>query len=61
MGHKVLTGHGAAIDTTTASGKLMFGISAAVAEFEREREPISGRSRAGLTSFRARGRNGGAP
>jgi DNA invertase Pin-like site-specific DNA recombinase len=31
----VLTGEGAAIDTTTASGKLVFGIFAALAEFER--------------------------
>ena len=36
IGLKVLTGEGAMIDTTTASGRLMFGISAALAEFERE-------------------------
>jgi DNA invertase Pin-like site-specific DNA recombinase len=36
MGLKVLTGQGAAIDTTTASGKLVFGIFAALTEFERE-------------------------
>ncbi|WP_425441650.1 recombinase family protein [Sinomonas mesophila] len=36
IGLKVLTGQGAAIDTTTASGKLVFGIFAALAEFERE-------------------------
>lgn len=35
VGLKVLTGQGAAIDTTTASGKLVFGIFAALAEFER--------------------------
>ena len=35
VGLKVLTGEGAAIDTTTASGKLVFGIFAALAEFER--------------------------
>jgi DNA invertase Pin-like site-specific DNA recombinase len=29
IGLKVLTGHGAAIDTTTAAGKLVFGIFAA--------------------------------
>src|SRR5262249_60501933 len=29
IGLKVLTGHGAAIDTTTPSGKLVFGIFAA--------------------------------
>jgi DNA invertase Pin-like site-specific DNA recombinase len=33
VGLKVLTGQGAAIDTTTASGKLVFGIFAALAEF----------------------------
>ena len=27
-------GHGAAVDTTTAAGKLVFGIFAALAEFE---------------------------
>ncbi len=36
IGFKVLTGHGAAIDTTTPSGKLVFGIFSALAEFERE-------------------------
>ncbi|MBN0734243.1 recombinase family protein, partial [Pseudomonas aeruginosa] len=34
VGLKVLTGHGAAVDTTTAAGKLVFGIFAALAEFE---------------------------
>lgn len=56
---KVLTGQGAAIDTTTASGKLVFGIFAALAEFEREL--ISERTTAGLAAARARGRNGGRP
>ena len=59
VGLKVLTGQGAAIDTTTAAGKLVFGIFAALAEFEREL--ISERTRAGLISARARGRMGGAP
>src|SRR5712691_137215 len=36
IGLRVLTGQGAAIDTTTAAGKLVFGIFAALAEFERE-------------------------
>lgn len=54
---KVLSGQGADIDTTTASGKLVFGIFAALAEFEREL--ISERTRAGLTAARVRGRSGG--
>ena len=59
IGLKVLTGHGAAIDTTTAAGKLVFGIFAALAEFEREL--ISERTMAGVASARARGRSGGRP
>ena len=59
IGLKVLTGQGAAIDTTTASGKLVFGIFAALAEYEREL--ISERTVAGLAAARARGRKGGAP
>lgn len=59
IGLKVLTGEGSAIDTTTASGKLVFGIFAALAEFEREL--ISERTIAGLASARARGRKGGRP
>ena len=59
IGFKVLTGHGASIDTTTPAGKLVFGIFAALAEFERDL--ISERTKAGLASARARGRKGGAP
>ncbi len=58
-GLRVLAGEGAAIDTTTANGRLMFGFFAALAEFEREL--IVERTRAGLASARARGRNGGRP
>ena len=57
VGLKVLTGQGAAIDTTTPPGKLVFGIFASLAEFERDL--ISERTRAGLASARARGRKGG--
>src|ERR1700693_400219 len=57
LGFKVLTGHGASIDTTTSAGKLVFGIFASLAEFERDL--ISERTKAGLASARARGRKGG--
>ena len=59
VGLKVLTGNGAQIDTTTANGKLFFGIFAALAEFEREL--IRERTKAGLEAARARGRKGGRP
>ncbi len=57
IGLKVLSCHGPTIDTTTAAGKLVFGIFAALAEFEREL--IVERTVTGLASARARGRNGG--
>ena len=59
VGLKVLAGQGMNLDTTTANGRLMFGFFAALAEFEREL--IVERTRAGLASARARGRNGGRP
>jgi DNA invertase Pin-like site-specific DNA recombinase len=59
VGFRVLTGQGANIDTTTANGKLVFGIFAALAEFERDL--IRERTLAGLASARARGRHGGRP
>lgn len=59
IGFKVMTGQGAQIDTTTPSGKLIFGFFAALAEFEREL--IKERTVAGLAAARARGRIGGRP
>lgn len=47
------------INTNTATGRFTFNIFASLAEFERE--IISERTRAGLTSARARGRKGGRP
>ncbi|MBM3120065.1 MAG: recombinase family protein [Chloroflexi bacterium] len=48
-----------AIDTTTTGGKLVFHIFGALAEFERN--VIRERTKAGLASARARGRQGGRP
>jgi len=59
VGLKVLAGAGAQIDTSTANGKLVFGIFASLAEFEREL--IRERTQAGLAAARARGRKGGRP
>ncbi|AKH99211.1 site-specific recombinase, DNA invertase Pin [Hoeflea sp. IMCC20628] len=56
VGFRVLSGQ-TPIDTSTAQGKLMFGIFASLAEFEREL--IRERTIAGLQSARARGRVGG--
>ncbi len=47
------------IDTATATGKLVFHVFAALAEFERNL--ISERTQAGLSAARARGRLGGRP
>jgi DNA invertase Pin-like site-specific DNA recombinase len=59
IGFRVLSGQGTTIDTSTAGGRLIFGIFAALAEFEREL--IRESTIAGLSSARARGRNGGRP
>src|SRR3546814_5879508 len=45
------------IDTTTPSGRMVFGIFATLAEFERDM--IRERTMAGLAAARARGRKGG--
>lgn len=48
-----------AIDTTSASGELIFNVFAALAQFERRL--IAERTKAGLAAARARGRFGGRP
>ena len=48
-----------AIDTTSASGELVFNIFSSMAQFERRL--IQERTQAGLASARARGRVGGRP
>jgi DNA invertase Pin-like site-specific DNA recombinase len=56
VGFKSLTEN---IDTTSSSGKLIFHIFGALAEFERNL--IRERTLAGLEAARARGRKGGRP
>ncbi len=48
-----------AIDTTTASGELIFNIFSSLAQFERRL--IQERTRAGLEAARSRGKIGGRP
>jgi DNA invertase Pin-like site-specific DNA recombinase len=59
VGLKVLAGHEADIDTTSANGRLVVGIFAALEEFEREL--LVERTKAGLAAARARSRRGGRP
>lgn len=48
-----------AIDTSTPTGKLLFTLMSAIAQFERD--TIADRTREGLRAARARGRMGGRP
>lgn len=48
-----------AIDASTSTGKLLFTLMSAIAQFERD--VIADRTREGLISARARGRKGGRP
>jgi DNA invertase Pin-like site-specific DNA recombinase len=47
------------IDTSTSTGKLLFTLMSAIAQFERD--TIADRTREGLNAARARGKNGGRP
>ena len=47
------------IDTNTSTGKLLFTLMSAIAQFERD--TIADRTREGLRAARARGRVGGRP
>jgi len=54
VGLKVMTGEGAAIDTTRPEGRFILGVFAAFAEFEREL--IRERTREGMKAARRRGK-----
>lgn len=59
IGIKILTGQGAAIDTTRPEGRFFYGVFAAFAEFDREL--IRERTLAGLQAARRRGKRLGPP
>lgn len=47
------------IDTTSSTGKLLFTLMSALAQFERD--VLADRTKEGLAAARARGRKGGRP
>lgn len=59
VGLKVLTGEGSAVDTTEPQGRMIFGILATLAEFEREL--IRERTKAGMQAAKRRGVHVGRP
>jgi DNA invertase Pin-like site-specific DNA recombinase len=59
VGLKVLTGQGAQVDTTRPEGRMIFGILATLAEFEREL--IRERTKAGMAAAKRRGVRIGRP
>lgn len=59
VGLKVLTGQGATVDTTRPEGRMIFGILATLAEFEREL--IRERTKAGMAAAKRRGVKIGRP
>src|SRR5882672_9726556 len=59
VGLKILTGEGAAVDTTHPQGRMIFGILAVMVEFEREL--MSERTVAGMKAARKRGVRVGRP
>jgi DNA invertase Pin-like site-specific DNA recombinase len=59
VGLKILTGEGAATDTTQPHGRLIFGVFAAISEFERDL--IRERTAAGMKAAERRGRHVGRP
>src|SRR5690606_22382737 len=59
IGLRVLTGQGAMIDTTRPEGRMIFGIFATLAEFEREL--IRERTKAGMAAAKRKGVHCGRP
>lgn len=59
VGLKILTGQGAQVDTTKPDGRMIFGILATLAQFEREL--IGERTKAGMAAAKRRGVRVGRP